>query len=384
MTLFRVLSGMLALMFLTLGPLGCTPAEPPAPSPAAAKPATAPTTAGSVGVGGASASPTVAATRAAAPPIAQATASPTRMATPSPTVVRAGGTLFERNTMFTVYGVAFDTAPILGILGQYKDFDHMARESEKYVKAIDANNGDKGVITAIHLIYGMAIPCDPGDDCLLYTEGRDIDLVKEYIEPAAKRGWHVILDTQLGMSDPVTQVKRMIDKGYLKYENVHVALDPEFRARPGQKLPGIPIGTVDASEINAVQKMVDEHAAANGLRSRKMVMVHQFGDPNVNDGVPFMIGNKKTLDTSFKNVDLVIDADGFGGPDSKINKYNLMTDAEVYPMLKYRAIKIFYPNRWEQAGHHDTPPMEYDVVFGHKESPGGTRMKWMPDVIVIA
>lgn len=292
----------------------------------------------------------------------------------------------DNNTLFTVYGVAFDTAPILGLLGFYGGFDEMETGIQKYTTAIARNNGGKGVIPAVHLIYGMATdPCPIDDDCLLYTEGRDIDVIKEYIEPAAKRGWHVILDSQLGRSDPVIQVKRMIRKGYLDFDNVHIALDPEFHTIDSQKIPGIPIGTVDAQAINRAQEIVSEHVDKVGLPHRKIMIVHQFGDPNVNDGVPFMIRDKKTLDTAFVGVDLVIDADGFGGQEIKIDKYNRMTDAMEYPFIKYRGIKIFHRNPHERAGHFDTPMMDMETLFGHKEAiDGAIKMAYMPDVIIIA
>jgi hypothetical protein len=234
----------------------------------------------------------------------------------------------------------------------------------------------------VHLIYALAIPCTPNDDCLLYLEGAKIDVVKEYIEPAAARGWEVILDSQLGRSDPVTQVKRMIDRGYMKYENVHVALDPEFHSYPGRLTPGIPVGQVDAAQINQAQQILDEYVRSQGLKRRKMLMVHQFGDSEVNDGVPNMILNKKSLRT-VPMVDIVLDADGFGGPDSKASKYNRMFNPDAYPFIKYRAIKLFTPNP-EAPNHYDTPILEWPAVFGRTNTPGGIRIRWAPDVIVIA
>jgi hypothetical protein len=229
----------------------------------------------------------------------------------------------------------------------------------------------------------MAMPCPPDDDCLLYLEGTGADVVKDYIQPAAARGWLVVLDTQIGRSDPVTQVKRMIDKGYLNYDNVHVALDPEFSSVPGHDNPGIPIGSLDSSQINEVQRMLDEHVAKLRLPHRKIVMVHQFGDPNVNDGVPDMITNKTAL-TTYGNVDLVIDADGFGLPGPKIDKYNKMTDPEVYPFIRYRGLKIFLPNAFEQAGHYDDPVLTWPQIFGGEALPSGPQMRFRPDVLIIA
>jgi hypothetical protein len=113
-----------------------------------------------------------------------------------------------------------------------------------------------------------------------------------------------------------------------------------------------------------------------------MFMVHQFGDPEVNDGVPFMILNKKELKAP-PTIDLVLDADGFGGPEAKVSKYNKMLDDGVYPFVQYRAIKLFLPNP-EAPNHYDKPQMEWATVFGKKDTPGGFRMRWPPTVIVIA
>jgi hypothetical protein len=291
--------------------------------------------------------------------------------------------ILEANTLFTVYGRTFNYAPILGHLGSYKTFEDMEKDIEPWIQGIKERNDNKGVIPGIHLIYAMAIPCKPKNDCLLYLEGTEKNLVGNFIEPAAKRGWMVVLDTQIGRSDPVEQVKRMIDKGYLKYENVVVAIDPEFRLIEGKQIPGRPVGTVKAEQINQVQQMLDDYAREHKQTKKRILIVHQFGDANVKDGVPFMIEDKKDLKT-FDNVDLVINADGFGGQPVKVAKYNRMTDATVYPFVKFRGFKVFFPNQWEKRGHYDKPPMDLDEIFGLKPVKNGPKMKVKPDVVIIA
>jgi len=291
--------------------------------------------------------------------------------------------LLENNTLFTVYGRAFGKAPILGHLGTYKDIDAMDADTRTWIPKITAVNGGKKVIIGMHLIYGLAIPCSGAPNCLEYLDQLHLDLAEQYIKPAAARGWTVVLDTQLGRSDPVTEVKRMIDKGYMKYDNVHIAIDPEFHSVPGHDDPGIPIGTVTAARINEVQDILNRYVQAQNLKTRKILIVHQFGDAAVHDGVPFMISDKGDL-KSFPNVELVIDADGLGGPAEKIRKYNLMTNNKTYPAVKFAGIKVFYPNEWEHAGHFDKPPMTMDQVFGVVPVPGGIRMATMPNLLIIA
>jgi hypothetical protein len=287
------------------------------------------------------------------------------------------------NTLFAVYGRAFGRAPILGRLGAYKSFADMEKDIAPWIQGIQTRHDKKGVIPAIHLIYAMATPCKDSKDCLLYLDGGGKNLIAEYIEPAAKHGWMVVLDTQIGKSSPVRQVERMMDRGYLKYENVVVAVDPEFHVYPGREKPGIPIGTVQASQINDVQQMLDEYVRAQKLQKKKILIVHQFGDANVDDGVPYMIARKEDLKT-YDNVELVIDMDGLGKQAVKVVKYNKITDAKVYPFLRFRGIKIFFPNRWEKHGHYDKPPMNLDEIFGLKKVKGGAKIQVKPDVIIIA
>lgn len=314
--------------------------------------------------------------------VSHSPSSPDPQISQEPVPVKAASVLSD-NTLFTVYGRAFNRAPILGRLGQYEGFEDMEKDIRPWIEGIKKRNDNKGVIPAIHLIYAMATPCKDSPDCLLYIEGTAKDLVSRYIEPAAKRGWMVVLDTQIGKSDPVKQVKRMLDKGYLKHENVAVALDPEFHVIPGRETPGIPIGTLKSSQINEVQEILDEYVRAQKLKNKKILIVHQFGDANVDDGVPFMIKDKDKIKT-YENVELVFDMDGLGQRAIKVIKYNKITDASVYPFIKFRGIKIFFLNRWEKHGHYDKPPLSLDEIFGLKKVPGGARMETKPDVIIIA
>ena len=320
------------------------------------------------------------------------TATPTpRPATPTvlpPTAIPSSGGLpsfFDNATLLSIYGRAWNSAPVLGRLALYSNIDDMAQEVAEFKVNLSIANGGLKIIPVIHLIYGMAIPCGPTGDCLSYLDTlKSQNLVQDYIEPAAKKGYLVILDTQFGRATSLTQVQRIVDKGYLKYDNVHVALDPEFHiVRADQTIPGRPIGTVDVDEINQVQALLDDYVRNNSLPHRKILMVHQFGDSNVGDGVPDMIQNKKAMKT-YPNVDLIICADGFGSPDSKLVKYNKMTDPTVYPFIKYRAIKLFLDNPQADKKRIDKPVTTFRMCFGLDPAPKGARSKYKPDCVVIA
>jgi hypothetical protein len=291
--------------------------------------------------------------------------------------------LLEKNTVFAVYGRAFGRAEILGHLGTYKNYDSMEKDIPKWLDEIKKYNDDKPILPAIDLIYALAIPCKKTGDCLQYLEG-SVELIEEkYIQPAADRGWLVFLDTQLGRSNPVAQVNRLIEQGYLKYDNVHVAVDPEFHVQPGKMIPGIPIGTIPASQINEAQKILDDYVTAQHLKTKKILVVHQFIDLAVNEGGYTMISNKKDI-KAFPNVELVFDADGLGSPELKTWKYNRMTDPQIYPFLQYRGFKVFYPNPWEKRGHFDKPPMTMEQVFGLAPVAKQLRMTSKPNIVIIA
>jgi hypothetical protein len=325
------------------------------------------------------ASPAPASTATAQP---TATLVPTATAQPTATPALAKSALAGR-TWLTIYGRAFEAGPILGRLANYASLDDMATEVGPWMQEIKKYNGGKDVVPVIHLIYGMATPCEAEGNCLYYLDSAGVDIINTYIKPAAERGWQVILDTQLGKSTPELEVERMIKKGYLDYPNVHVAIDPEFHVHPGEDLPGIPIGQIDSSDVNAVQQTLSDLVAEKHLPVKKVLIVHQFGDPEVNDGNPFMITNKKAT-KDYDNVDLVIDADGFGGPVSKVDKYNRMTNTAVYPFINFTGIKLFFFNPHEERHHGDKPVMTWAQVFGEEEAGTNVRMKTKPDIIIVA
>jgi hypothetical protein len=270
--------------------------------------------------------------------------------------------------------------PILGMLGSDRSMDDLARQAQPYLQGIRAANGGKRVRLAIHLIYGMATPCGTHDRCLNYLDHAGTDIVRQYIRPAAKRGWLVILDDQLGLSTPAAEVRRIIARGYLRYDNVAIALDPEFRTRSAAQTPGIPIGSVTAAEINAATRELSTYAVRHYSPHRRLLLVHQFQVP--------MIANRRALQTHLPDVDPVIIADGFGDPGTKAYAYSALFGPGT-PPLPWRGIKLFFPNPYEQAGHGDNPMMTWAQVFGHAPAYYGYfgRYFWVrppPNVVIVA
>ncbi|GAC1628062.1 MAG: hypothetical protein NVS4B2_08750 [Chloroflexota bacterium] len=305
---------------------------------------------------------------------------PTATPPPSPTPIPPPQSWMKNTTLFTLYGRALGTAPILGRLGMDNNMADVATQARPFLQGIRSQTHGRAVRIALHLIYGMATPCYPRTNCLLYLDDSGVNIVKQYIEPAARRGWLVILDDQLGGSAPKQEMARIIRKGYLRYDNVAVGLDPEFRSSPGQYTPGIPVGTVTGREINDADTMLNRYAVSHPLPHRKVVLIHQFQVG--------MVQQRGSLKVHLPWVDPVIVMDGFGDPGVKAHVYHDLLGARHAPRIRWRGIKLFYPNPYEQAGHADDPIMTWPQVFGHAPAldVDGIRY-WVspaPQVVVVA
>lgn len=154
-------------------------------------------------------------------------------------------------------------------------------------------------------------------------------------------------------------------------------MDPEFRTVPGQPTPGIPVGSVTASEINAAAGVLNHYGFAHHLRHHKVLLIHQFQWA--------MIQNRQALRWWPRGyVEPVIVADGFGTPGVKAKVYDTLLGPQSR-RVRGRGIKLFYPNPYEQAGHLDDPIMTWQQVFGHAPAYDGTQRYrvWPPPAVVV-
>ncbi len=299
---------------------------------------------------------------------------------PDPPLADIPRSILQERPMLTIYGRSFGVAPLLGMLGEFQSFDELEAGIDPWVRSMSEVAGTQ-VYVALHMIYALARPCYNDDDsCLIYLDLSGVDLVNDYIQPAAERGMAVILDAQMGRRPPLHFVRHMIDQGYMAYPNVHVALDPEFATRPGQSHPGSPIGRLSADQINEAQTELATYVRDEGLSHKKVMIIHQFVD-DVSDSWS-MVTRKRDIQ-ALPEVELVYDADGFGSPDAKIVKYNAITNPEAYPQLKWRGIKIFSYNR-HAPRYSDAPVLTPRQLFGLDTTSGGRRMWAAPHLIVLA
>jgi len=252
----------------------------------------------------------------------------------SPEAVQEGRDipLLANNQILAFYGHPLSRR--MGILGEYPK-EELARLLKGYARLYDDANGSTGVIPAFYLIYGT---CWPGGEIGYLKES----LVISYIEYAASQGMEVFIDHQIGRYPVEDAVRRILP--FLKYPNVHLALDPEWRTTA----PMQEIGSISAEEVNKAQAMISDYLVAQGIPGVKILVVHQFRSS--------MITGREKVRADFERVLLVHTADGFGAPALKRNAYALNASAANMPL---KGFKLFFKTTVPGAGWDDpllTPP----------------------------
>jgi len=225
----------------------------------------------------------------------------------------------------------------MGILGRFsiEELDYLLTELAAEYEAV---SGGRKVRKAFYLIYGTVWP--EGEIGILRS-----NLLMPYIEYGLENDILVIIDHQIGKYDPVDSLRVMLP--YLRYPNVHLALDPEWRTL----IPNREIGHVTGEELNAAQQVMEEYLIANNLPGERMLIVHQFAQT--------MIRNRTDVRVNFNRVRLIHCADGFGIPNMKRHSYNANAQAVNIPL---KGFKLFYDFGIPGAGI-DNPLMTPSEVY---------------------
>lgn len=189
------------------------------------------------------------------------------------------------------------------------------------------------------------------------SAGRDHDfseelppaLLRTAVDAAGDAGVYVLLDIQPGRTDFLSQAKRY--RGLLRRPHVGLALDPEWRLRPGQRHLE-QIGAVGIGEVNAVvtwlADLVDDHHLP-----QKMLLLHQFRLS--------MLRDRARLDTSRDALSYVIQMDGQGPQDTKLETWRSVTAAA--PERVHFGWKNFYDEDTPLRSPADTMALEPTPVF---------------------
>lgn len=223
--------------------------------------------------------------------------------------------------LVTYYGVPH--SPILGAIGNGEPED-VLRPLLALAQQYQALSTDgRTVLPTFHIVSTVADP-EPGPNSF-YSHWTSVAILDQWIEVANQNNMAVILDIQPGRANLLTEVERL--RSYLREPNIHLAIDPEYYMDADQT-PGSHIGDIDGEEINAVQEILDQIALEIGVN--KMLLVHQFARG--------MIKEKEEI-LDYPHVDLVIDTDGYGIPDTKLHDYRLNAGD---PGFEFGGLKLFY------------------------------------------
>jgi hypothetical protein len=266
---------------------------------------------------------------------------PTQEESNTPPAYPYESSILLNNDILAFYGHPASTR--MGILGRYS-IEDLSERLSKVADEYRAVSGGRGVITAFYLIYGTVWP--GGDIGIMGDE-----TLMRYIDYAQQHNMLVFIDHQIGKYDPVDSLKRMLP--YLRYPNVHLALDPEWRTTKPMK----EIGSVTADEINRAQKVMEDYIITNNLPGDRMLVIHQF---NVH-----MIKNRDTIESGLRTVRLVHCADGFGAPFLKRDSYASNALARTMPI---KAFKLFYNFNIPGAGY-DNPLLTPKEVYALNPRP---------------
>ena len=160
----------------------------------------------------------------------------------------------------------------------------------------------------------------------------------------------VFLDVQVGLSTIRAELPEL--EKYLAMPQVHFGMDPEFSMKDGSH-PGKKIGSYDADDINYVSGYLAGLVKKYNLPP-KILIVHRFTKK--------MVTNYKNIKLH-KEVQIVMDMDGWGDPGLKIDSYHFYIHNEP---VQFTGFKLFYKNDIKKAPHHMLTPAE---VLKYKPAP---------------
>ncbi len=242
---------------------------------------------------------------------------------PSKAVYPNGDAILPFKRILAYYGNFYSKN--MGILGEYEPDEVLRRlsvEKEKW-EAADPNTP---VLPAIEYI-AMVAQADAGADGMYRAMMPEAEIEKAH-ELSKKANAILILDMQIGLSTIDRELPKF--KKYMERPDVHLALDPEFSMKSGDK-PGTVIGTFNSQDINYVINYLSDIVKENKLPP-KILLVHRFTDK--------MVTGAEQINPT-PEVQVVMVMDGWGPKDLKRGTYAQVIEPEP---VQFAGIKLFYKN----------------------------------------
>lgn len=213
---------------------------------------------------------------------------------------------FPGRMMIALYG--HPGAPVLGVMGEQGPNEAAALAKQfaaEYQELVE-----KPVIGCFEIITTIASASAGADGN--YSSRSSIEHIQPFVDAAEEHGLYAVLDLQPGHMDFLTQAK--LYEELLLRPHVGLALDPEWRLRPGQRHMTI-IGQVEIDEVNATGAWLADLVAEHRLPP-KVLVLHQFQTR--------MIIDRHRLDTSRDEVQYLMHADGHGNHGQKLATWNAL------------------------------------------------------------
>lgn len=227
---------------------------------------------------------------------------------PAPIELPFGGrTVLPAYRYVGLYGTP--SMPVLGALGK-QDVPATIALVQALAAEYQPYSTEK-VIPTLEIIATVASsgPTGNGD----YSQEIDAARLEPLITAAKAAGVYVVLDLQPGRVSFLDQAK--LYETLLKEPHVGLALDPEWRLKPNQ-VHLKQIGSVDPAEVNQVSAWLADLVKANNL-PQKVFLLHQFKLS--------MLPARETIDTSRPELGYVIQMDGQGNQNVKLDTWRNIT-----------------------------------------------------------
>jgi len=234
-----------------------------------------------------------------------------------------GGAILPFNRILAYYGNFYSRQ--MGILGEYEPAEvlrRLAKTGADWEKA----DPTTPVLPAIEYI-AMVAQAEGGKDGMYRAVMPTAEIEKAYTL-AHDNGAILILDLQVGLSTIQRELPKF--REFLIRDDVHLAIDPEFSMKYGDR-PGTVIGTFSAADINYTVDYLAELVRENKLPP-KVLIVHRFTQDMVT-------GSSKIKPQP--EVQVVMNMDGWGSKELKRGSYRRVIEPEP---VQFAGLKIFYKN----------------------------------------
>ena len=256
------------------------------------------------------------------------------------------GGLFDQgilpdNRVLLYYG--FPEVDTMGILGEYSPEELLPMMDQQQAEYEAAATDDRPWVKGFELI-GSVAQRDPGPDGM-YVADTGGNWLDQYTIFTHENNMQLFIDVQMGRKKPHEDYEGL--ERWIRYPHVHLAIDPEFHL-PEDGVPGEDLGQIDAADVTRAQEWLVGLSDKYGL-PRKMLIIHQFH--------VYSVANKENV-APMDGVDLVMNEDGHGTPEMKLETYRVII--KEFP-IQYNGFKIFYRGdiEWWENSRLMTPADVY-------------------------